>query len=162
MSGLQYTRKNIISGSLIFAAGDTIGAIIINEFSLTRMLGILLVGATVYAFEIPNYFIWITRKTRVHKGISAALYRTGMALLYFNPLWITRHFFFIHLFAGNWSEINSSLFYLGWMSFLINVPVSLLANYIIQNRITSYKRFVASNIFSGLITVYYAVSVYWF
>ncbi len=162
MSGLQYTRKNIITGSLIFAAGDTVGAFIVNEFSFTRLLGILLIGATVYAFEIPNYFVWITRRTRIHEGISAALYRTGLALLYFNPLWITRHIFFIKFFSGDWSEINNNLFYIGWMSFLVNVPVSLLANYIIQNRITSHKRFLASTIFSGLITVYYAVSVYWF
>ena len=65
----------------------------------------MLIGATVYAFEIPNYFDWIVKKTQFLNGIKATLVKTGLAIAYFNPLWIARHLLFIKLFSGQFEAI---------------------------------------------------------
>ena len=72
---LIYKKQNIIRGSMIYCAGDTIAALILNEFMWSRMLGILLIGATIYAFEIPNYFAWIDRKVVAYEGWEKSLYK---------------------------------------------------------------------------------------
>lgn len=118
----------------------------------------MLVGAIIYSFEIPNYFVWIDKKTSAHKGIKKTFLKTGLAIAYFNPLWIFRHLVFIKLFAGNYEQINSALLLIAFWSFLANIPISLLANYMIQNKIRLDWRFVASAIFSGLMAIYYALS----
>ena len=56
------------------------------------------IGATLYAFEIPNYFSWIVKKTNALKGLKLTLTKTTLAIAYFNPLWIARHLLFIKLF----------------------------------------------------------------
>jgi hypothetical protein len=118
----------------------------------------MLVGATVYAFEIPNYFTWIDRKTTSYNGLKKTLAKTGLAIAYFNPIWIWRHLLFIKLFSGNLEQINMNLFYIASISFLVNIPISILANYIIQNRIQLNWRFLASAVFSALMAIYYALS----
>jgi hypothetical protein len=50
------------------------------------------------------------------------------------------------------------LFEIAFWSFLVNIPISFVANYIIQNRIKFDWRFVASAIFSGAMAIYYAYS----
>ena len=42
---LIYTRRNILRGVFIYSIGDSIGALILGEFSVYRMLGMMLVGA---------------------------------------------------------------------------------------------------------------------
>ncbi|MBA6156521.1 hypothetical protein H3Z83_08355 [Tenacibaculum sp. S7007] len=158
MKLLQYTKQNIIRGALIYSAGDTIAALLLNEFSIYRLLGMILVGATIYAFEIPNYFAWIDRKTSNINGIKKTLAKTGLAIAYFNPLWIFRHLAFIKLFSGNYEQINSNLMIIALWSFLANIPISFIANYIIQNKIRLDWRFMASAIFSALMAIYYALS----
>ncbi len=118
----------------------------------------VLVGATIYAFEIPNYFNWIDQKTRHFSGTKLTLAKTGLAIAYFNPVWIWRHLLFIKLFSGNLEQINLYLLQIAGMSFLVNIPISLIANYIIQNKIQLSWRFLASAIFSALMAVYYALS----
>ena len=118
----------------------------------------MFIGATIYAFEIPNYFAWIDVKTSSFNGIKQTLANTGLAILYFNPLWIFRHLAFIKLFAGKFEEINSSLLEIAFLSFIVNIPISFIANYIIQNRIKLDWRFIASAIFSALMAIYYALS----
>ncbi|WP_299106989.1 hypothetical protein [uncultured Tenacibaculum sp.] len=118
----------------------------------------ILIGTTVYAFEIPNYFAWIDRKTGGLNGIQKTLAKTGLAIAYFNPLWIFRHLAFIKLFSGNYEQINSGLLLVALWSFLANIPISFIANFIIQNKIKLDWRFLASAIFSALMAIYYALS----
>jgi hypothetical protein len=118
----------------------------------------MFIGATIYAFEIPNYFAWIDRKTTAHTGVKKTFAKTGLAIAYFNPIWIWRHLLFIKLFSGNLEQINMHLFYIACISFLVNIPISFIANYIIQNRIQLSWRFLASAIFSALMAIYYALS----
>ncbi len=122
------------------------------------MLGMMLIGGTVYAFEIPNYFRWIDTKTAGMTGFRGSLSRAGLAILYFNPLWITRHLLFIQILQGSWSSINLNLLRLGFYSFIVNVPVAFTANYVIQNRVPLKWRFFSSAVFSSLMAVYYALS----
>ena len=153
-----YSKQNIIKGAIIYSAGDTIASLLLHEFMWSRLLGIILIGATLYAFEIPNYFKWIDKKTAQLSGIKLIVAKTSMAILYFNPLWIARHLFFIKLFSGNFEMINWNLLTIAIMSFLVNIPISIAANFIIQNRIKLSWRFIASAIFSGLMAIYYALS----
>ncbi len=153
-----YTKNNILKGALIYCAGDTIAAILLDEFSIYRLLGMMFVGATFYAFEIPNYFDWIVKKTKNSSGIKQTLAKTGLAIAYFNPLWIFRHLAFIKLFSGNYELINMDLFSIALLSFTVNIPISFVANYLIQNKIKLNWRFMASAIFSALMAIYYAMS----
>ncbi len=116
------------------------------------------IGATLYAFEIPNYFTWIDKKTNNFIGIKKTLAKTGLAIAYFNPLWIFRHLAFIKLFSGNYEQINSHLLTIALWSFLANIPISFVANFIIQNKIRLDWRFMASAIFSAIMAIYYALS----
>lgn len=155
---MHYKKQNIIKGALIYSAGDTFAALLLGEFSWYRLLGMMLVGATFYAFEIPNYFDWIVKKTQFLKGIKATLSKTGLAILYFNPLWIARHLLFIKLFSGQFDAIGWHLLEIAFWSFLVNIPISFVANYIIQNRFKLKWRFLGSAIFSALMAIYYALS----
>ncbi|MBL1280327.1 MAG: hypothetical protein COA33_008655 [Fluviicola sp.] len=159
---LEYKINNIAKGGFIYAAGDTVAAVISDDFSWMRLLGIFLIGATVYAFEIPNYFKWIDKKVTGTPGLKTSMTRALMAMLYFNPLWIARHILFIMLVSGNFDAIGWGLLLTGVISFAINIPVSLGANYIIQNKIELKHRFLASAIFSGFMAVYYSLSAVWF
>ena len=118
----------------------------------------MLIGATFYAFEIPNYFAWIDKKTISIFGIKKTLAKTGLAILYFNPLWIFRHLLFIKLFTDKFEEINQNLLQIAILSFVVNIPISFIANYLIQNKIKLNWRFLASAIFSALMAIYYALS----
>jgi len=155
---LQFTKQNIIKGALIYSAGDSIAAILLDEFSLFRLLGMILVGATIYAFEIPNYFSWIDKKTANLSGVKKTLAKTGLAIAYFNPIWIFRHLAFIKLFSGNFNDVNFNLLQIAGISFLVNIPISFIANCTIQNKIKLDWRFIASAIFSAIMAIYYALS----
>ncbi len=154
----MYNKKNILKGAVIYAIGDTIASLLLHEFQITRLLGIMLIGATFYAYEIPNYFAWIDKKTKNKVGIQKTIQKTTLAILYFNPLWIARHLFFIKLFSQKYDNINFNLLQIAFWSFLVNIPISIIANYLIQNKIKLNWRFVASAIFSGLMAIYYAMS----
>jgi hypothetical protein len=158
MLKLRYSVSNILRGVLIYSVGDTIASIFLSEFSFLRMLGIMVAGGTVYAFEIPNYFRWIDEKTAQINGPKGSLSRAGLAILYFNPLWIARHLLFIQLLKGNWSGISWNLLSLGFYSFAANIPVAFTANYVIQNKIPLKWRFFSSAVFSSMMAIYYALS----
>ena len=155
---LQYTKQHILKGAIIYSAGDTIAAFLLNEFSLSRLIGMVLIGATIYAFEIPNYFSWIEKKSKNLTGIKRTFQKTVLAIIYFNPLWIARHLVFIKVFSGGLDQINISLLYIAGWSFLVNIPISFIANYGIQNKIQLKWRFLASAIFSAIMAIYYALS----
>ena len=118
----------------------------------------MVIGAVLYSLEIPNYFKWIDKKTGSFEGMKKTLAKTGLAIAYFNPIWIFRHLVFIKLFSGNYAQIDGGLFIVACWSFLLNIPISFIANYIIQNKLHLDWRFMASAIFSGLMAIYYALS----
>ena len=122
------------------------------------MLGMMFIGGTVYAFEIPNYFRWIDAKTAGISGLKGSFSRAGLAIIYFNPLWIARHLLFIQILQGSWSNMNWNLLKLGLYAFLVNIPVAFAANYMIQNRVRLKWRFFSSAVFSSLMAIYYALS----
>ncbi|MCB0560258.1 MAG: hypothetical protein H6573_17125 [Lewinellaceae bacterium] len=154
----EYSWPNILRGAIIYTSGDSIAALLLQEFQWSRLLGLALVGATFYAFEIPNYFQWIEKKAKGGRGRWVPLYKTALAILYFNPIWIARHLFFIELFSGQAGQVGWGLMRIALYSFLVNVPLSLLGNYVIQNVIGLRWRFFASAVFSALMAIYYAVS----
>ena len=154
----DYNLANITRGFLIYATGDTVAALMQNQFSFGRMAGMMLVGASFYAFEIPNYFKWIdTKLVRVHT-LKNALLRTSMSLAYFNPLWVFRHLIFIKIFSGKTDEITFDLLRIAFVSFTVNLPVSFSANYLIQNKVSSKRRFLVSAFFSAIMAVYFALA----
>lgn len=159
---LIYTRFNIVRGLIIYAAGDTVASIIQHQFSLTRMLGMMLVGATVYAFEIPNYFAFLDRKIPASHTLTNSLKRAALSVAYFNPLWVARHMLFIKLFSGHWSEISWDLLRVASFSFVVSLPITFTANYLIQNKVRYDIRFMVSACFSALMAVYYALAAFWF
>ena len=107
---------------------------------------------------MPNYFDWIVKQTKNLNGLKATLTKTALAILYFNPLWIARHLLFIKLFSGQYEAIGWNLLEIAFWSFLANILISFIANYIIQNNIHLKWRFLASAIFSALMAIYYALS----
>ena len=152
----------MLRGLLIYASGDTVAAVISGEFMISRMAGMMVIGATIYALEIPNYFQWIDRKVPQSEGIMNTLKRTAFAMLYFNPLWIARHLLFIKIISASWQDISWNLIELGFWSFVVNIPIALIANYIIQNKIVFSWRFFASAVFSALMAIYYALAELFF
>jgi hypothetical protein len=152
-------RTEMLRGSVIYALGDSVAAWIAGEFSLLRLVGMGLVGGAIYSYEIPHYFRWIEQRVATcrHPQIT----RTGLALLYFNPLWIARHLFFIKLFSGDWPGLSIRLVRVGFESFVFTIPLTFTANYLIQNKLPLAWRFTGSAVFSGLMAVYYALSESW-
>lgn len=153
--------RTALRGGLIYAGGDTVATLIGGDFSPPRALGLLLVGATVYATEIPSYFRWIHSRFGM-PGRWNPLKRALLAQAFFNPLWIARHLLFIRLFSGRWSELDWQLLSIGLDSFLHIVPVGLPMNYLIQNRVSLTWRFLASASYSALMAIYFALSEVWF
>lgn len=147
----HYKKSDVIRGLIIYPLGDTIAAVILNEFSLYRLLGMMIVGSLIYSLEIPAWFSYINRK---FTGIQ----RTLMAILYFNPLWIARHLIFIFLFTGEISAVHWSVLSIALLSFAVNLPVAFVANYLIQNKLSLRWRFFYSAVFSSLMAIYYALS----
>ena len=155
---IQYKRSDIIKGLLVYSIGDSIAACLLGEFQITRLLGVILIGSTLYALEIPNYFNWIESKTKTKAGHKKSFQKTLLALLYFNPLWIFRHLLFLKIFSFDFGFSIKNLFIISFYSFLVNIPISLFGNFIIQNKINLKHRFLASAIFSAIMAIYYALS----
>ena len=149
--------RTALRGGLIYTSGDSIATLITGEFQIQRALGLFLVGSTLYAIEIPAYFRWIDRYFSVEVKWSS-LKKAVLAQAFFNPIWIARHLAFIKLFSSHWQEINWRLLSLGLDSFLHIVPIGLLMNYVIQNRIPLKWRFLASASYSALMAIYFALS----
>lgn len=142
--------------------GDTIAAFFNNEGDIWRSLGIFVIGSTLYALEIKTYFRWIDKKVNVFAGLKRVWIKTCLALLYFNPLWIARHLCIVFLLSDKVDQINVTLLKTAFNAFLVNIPVSVFANYIIQNKTPLEYRFWASALFSGVMAIYYSMSSVWF
>jgi len=166
MSGIEpshwpgYTGANALAGLFIYGSGDSIAALILGEFSFLRLGAIALLGATLYAIEIPNWFHLIDRLVPGQSGLRSVLTRTALALAYFNPLWIARHLAIIRLASGR--ALDWSLLGIAGTAFLANIPMALAANTLIQNRCPERWRFRASAMYSALMAIYYAMSQRWF
>lgn len=159
---LKSNRKNIIKGGLIFASGDAIASLIIDDFNFIRLIGMLLTGAFIYAFEIPNYFQWIENVTQRYSKTSKSVLKVILAVAYFNPVWIFRHMVILKLLSQEGIQsINFQLLYVSLKSFFINLPFALPINFVIQNKIPLQYRFVASALFSAIMAIYYALSLVW-
>lgn len=154
---LFYSRTNILRGSIIYGIGDTIAALISGDFLITRLIGMMLIGGTVYAFEIPNFLHYLNEKIDVN-SFKGKMIRATLFHLYFNPLWIARHLLMISLISMQFNEVGWGLITIGWYSFLYSTPFVFPANYAIQNLIPYKWRFTASSTFSGIMAVYYALS----
>lgn len=98
------------------------------------------------------------KKTQHLTGNKLTFTKTGLAIAYFNPLWIWRHLLFIKIFSGNFEQIDLDLLFIASLSFLVNIPISFIANYIIQNKVHLRWRFLSSAIFSAIMAIYYALS----
>ncbi len=156
--------KNQLRGLIIYPFGDLIAQLILGELNLFRIVTLSLVGCFIYSYEIGAWFAFIQNK------YSNPLLKTFLAILYFNPLWIARHFLFIEL-AINYESFLSltefgnlfvKVFQIAINSFLGGFLLSLLANYLIQNKLNLKNRFLFSAIFSALMAIYYALTKVWF
>ena len=148
--------QNALRGALVYGSGDTAAALLLGQFSVARLLGIVAVGSTVYAIEIPAYFRWLERRFG-GKGRAGAVKKAVLAQAFFNPLWIARHLAFIKLFSGQVAAIRWELLATAADSFVHLLPVGLLMNYLIQNRVPLNWRFFASALYSALTTLYFAL-----
>jgi hypothetical protein len=151
------TLENAFYGGLIYAGGDSIATLINHSFQWQRLIGMFMLGATLYAIEIPAYFAWLDKRY-AQPSWGNALKRMLLALGFFNPLWIARHLAFIEFFAGRWHNIDWHLVTMATTSFLYCVPVSLLMNYLIQNVLSLRWRYVASSVYSAVLAIYYALT----
>jgi len=159
----RWNRRDVWTGLIAYAAGDGVAALVSGQFQWLRLAGMMVVGATLYAWEVPACFRWIDRRVPSTRApVPRALGRTALATLYFNPLWISRHLLFVLLFSGRWEEIGWSLLRTGGLSWIANIPLSVIGNYIIQVKLPLRWRFIGSAIFSGLMAIFYALcGEYW-
>jgi hypothetical protein len=151
------TKRNSLHGAIIYSLGDSCAALLTGEFQVSRLVGMMLLGGSLYAIEIPLYFAWLKHrfdKQSFVNGIKRAL----LAQAFFNPLWIARHLAFINFFSGQFAAIQWNLIGTGLDSFMQILPVTLLVNYVIQNFIPHSWRFFASAVFSTVMAIYYALS----
>jgi len=154
---LKINWRDVGAGGFFFAAGDSIGALLNNEFLYTRLVGMFVLGASLYAWEIPSYFNYLARRFADNNSTNA-LTRMLCSTLFFNPLWIARHLLFIQVLSGQWQSVSFiAIFSVATQSFIYCFPVSLVVNYLIQNVLALRWRFLASSIFSALTAIYFAV-----
>jgi hypothetical protein len=150
-----YSRRDLLAGALIYGAGDLIAASLAHQSTAGRAIGIMLIGALIYAMEIPHYFHWIEEKTSHLQNIQRGLAKVMLAILYFNPLWVARHMLFILLLSGRWHEISWLILQNSAHSFIMALPVVILVNLLIQVKVTLRYRFFASATFSCCMAIYY-------
>ncbi len=150
-----YTRRDLLTGLLVYGSGDLIAALLTGGFSPLRLVGMGLVGALVYGLEIPHYFRWVAHHTAGQPGWQGRLLRTALAMLYFNPLWVARHLACIALFSQHADTLNLALLTTAQHSFLSAIPLTVSVNLLIQNRVPLPQRFLASALFSCFMAIYY-------
>lgn len=171
---------------VLYPAGDLVAQLIIGELNLYRLLALSLVGGVIYQFEVPIWFRWLDRCS--FSQAQMAKYALGLhwltapaddqfrlnwfgrtlgAMAYFSPIWIVRHMLFLKLATTPWNQIDwlltlQSLWTASCMSFIVNMPFSLLGNYIIQARLPLKYRFLGSIIMTGLFSIAYALAYKFF
>ncbi len=170
---------------VLYPAGDWIAQLITGDFNANRLLALSVTGGLVYQLEVPLWFRWLD-----HRSFSDAqlqrfpwlrrltlpqddrhrlgwLGRTLGAMLYFSPLWIVRHMLILKMSVTPWAQIAwpatlGMLWGASCKSFLVNMPFSLLGNYMIQAKLPLKYRFLGSIIMTGLFSVAYALAYKYF
>jgi len=156
--------KNQIRGLIIYPLGDGIAQLILGEINYWRIGILAIAGCFLYSFEIGKWFGYIDKKFK------NPFLKTCLAVAYFNPLWIARHFLFIELAIhpqlftniNDFKQLLLNVIGLGTRSFIGAILISLPANYLIQNKAPLKNRFLLSATFSALMGIYYAMSKVWF
>lgn len=170
---------NLLIGWVLYPLGDLVGQLIMGEFSALRVLVVMLVGGIFYRLEIPFWFRKLEsleissssmEKFSILKLITGKgepvrlnwLGKTIGATLYFNPLWMARHMFFIICATTPLNDIEvgqaiEQSLRTGTMSFFTNLPITVIANYLIQEHLPLKRRFLGSAILTTVLTVKYAI-----
>lgn len=151
-------RRDMLRGLIIYSLGDGTAAAIIGEFVWSRLFGMMAVGGLLYGLEVPAYLRWIDRIQPKTGRLPDGVKRAGLAMVYFNPIWIARHILLIKLCSGEWHAIHWGILMVAVWSFLANLPISMLANFTIQNHVAVRYRFMASASFSMAMAIYFAWS----
>ncbi len=162
--------KTRLGTALIYPAGDLIAQFILQEFSLYRTLSLTFLALAFYQWEVPMWFkmldkfVFLKDKKNSDSHKLNWLGRTIGAIIYFNPLWIARHMFFISLgkvgYSGlaNLNELLLNSLILGGKSFLINLPISFIGNFIVQVKLKLEHRFLGSVILTNIMAICYAIA----
>jgi hypothetical protein len=182
----EYDRhqfRYILEGCLVYGLGDLLAQIILGTPSIIRTIGVGFIGGTIYALEVPLWFrmiegtfchaqdrirVWRMFKEPNQENVCYLDYkgRTLMAMSYFNPIWIARHMFFLSLlnalstgFAlASPFRVFLLLIPVAAKSFLFCIPVTVIGNYIVQNRITMRYRLIGSAVLSAICVFWFALS----
>ena len=181
---ISVTKLDKISGWLLYPISDLIAQLIIGDVSLLRIFIVAVVGRYVYAIETPKWFGFLATWARLNtpQGLSRFFWsksetestyqfnwlsKTLGTTFWFNPLWIARHMIILELaniLTGKTGFISflPQALYLGSVSFLMQLPVTLVVNYIIICHLTERTRFFWASVFSGTLSIYYAVMKVYF
>lgn len=172
---------------VLYPAGDGIAQLILGEVSITRLLALALVGGLVYQAETPRWFRWLdqwrpspamaqqwpwrwlTQPVHPHQ----AQYRLNWigrmlgSMSFFSPPWILRHMLILKLSTTPWHQIALAsalpeLWLAACKSFLTNLPISIVGNYIIQARLPLQYRFWGSICMSGIMGIAFALAYRFF
>ncbi|EKE02669.1 MAG: hypothetical protein ACD_20C00347G0006 [uncultured bacterium] len=163
---------------LLYPIGDGLGQLISQEFHPYRVLAITIAALLFYQWEIPLWFKLLDN-FKIQQGqlknsfnFKILLNENGKlnwlgktigAISYFNPIWIARHMFILTLgttpliLINAQSAISNSLI-LGLKSFIVNLPLSFIGNYVVQNKLPLNYRFLGSVILTCLFTISYALA----
>ncbi len=156
---------NLLIGWLLYPIGDLIGQLLLGKFEPERILVMTLVGGLLYRFEIPAWFKKLDSFEIAGEKLNW-IGRTVGAMLYFNPLWIARHVFFIYLATHqfqlgpdmrSFGAVILDCLSVGIKSFITNLPISVLGNLIIQTKLPVQYRFAGSATLSAIFAVSYAI-----
>lgn len=170
---------------VLYPAGDFIAQLITGDISLPRLIALSLAGGTIYQFEVPRWFRWLDQRTFSATQLEQWPFlqwitlpheqhyrlnwigRTLGAMSYFSPIWITRHMLILKIATTPWADlvwpaVIGSLFLASCKSFLVNLPFSILGNYIIQARLPLKYRFLGSIIMTGLFSIAFALAFKFF
>jgi len=176
----QSTALNNVAGWLVYPLGDLIGQLIGGNLNIARIVAIALAGGIIYRREIPAWFAFLVR-FKVSPSTARRfpfmrlilkddadglklnwLGRTLGATIYFNPLWMARHMMIIMLATHswvtfNWAQALADALVLGVKAYVCNLPMTLVGNYIIQERLPFKYRLAGSSLLSALVSIVYAL-----
>ncbi|HEB61550.1 MAG TPA: hypothetical protein ENI82_00205 [Bacteroidetes bacterium] len=74
---LIFNKKDILWGGIILAVSDGFGAYLTGGFSWIRFFGLLVIGSTLYAVEIPTFFAWLENYTARRSKRAAVFQRSS-------------------------------------------------------------------------------------
>jgi hypothetical protein len=170
--------SDILVGWTVYPAGDLLAQLLSGgSIEPMRIVVMALAGGLLYRYEVPWWFRKLDEWT-IPEGSALGMFarddrhlnwlgRTVGAILYFNPMWVARHMLLIRLGSDPASLLPilpalRDALVVGAKSFLVNLPISFIGNYIIQMKIPLKWRFLASSIFSGILAAAYALAYRYF